>query len=274
MIDLHSVIRWSGHVSFVGGKNEPGETDEDTVKREVFEEIGIDLNDGYIKVGRLDEREITSIKDNKLLMILSPFGNLNICFFVIIDGVLTIRKKKKVYLQIVPNSPPFQLQTTEVAAVECLYTLNFNQIYSVTIFFMTNIYTIIGVPLSFFTSNQPYVNHSITEYLTLVQFKNRFFNRLIRFLMGSVTFPAIHLPTSTQTTFKLWGLTLGMTNDIIEFTRKNNLAFLKLTKSKPIYSRKDIALLANLITQLRYLFQYGKIELNPNSCSLRYENSK
>lgn len=196
-------------------------------------------------------------------------------FFIIIDEILTIRKKKKkVYLQIVPNSPPFQLQTTEVAAVECLYTLNFNQIYSVTIFFMTNIYTIIGVPLSFFTSNQPYVNHSITEYLTLVQFKNRFFNRLVRFLMGSVTFPAIHLPTSTQTTFKLWGLTLGMTNDIIEFTRKNNLAFLKLTKSKPIYSRKDIALLANLITQLRYLFRYGKIELNPNSCSLRYENSK
>ena len=97
MIDLHSVIRWSGHVSFVGGKNEPGETDEDTVKREVFEEIGIDLNDGYIKVGRLDEREITSIKDNKLLMILSPFGNLNICLFIIIDGILTIRKKKSLF---------------------------------------------------------------------------------------------------------------------------------------------------------------------------------
>ncbi|KAI7905408.1 uncharacterized protein BX663DRAFT_429353, partial [Cokeromyces recurvatus] len=89
--------RWSGHVSFVGGKNEIGETDEETVKREVIEEIGIDLNKNYIKVGQLDEREIVSIKDNKLLMILCPF----------------------VYLQIVPESPPFKLQLSEVAAVEC-----------------------------------------------------------------------------------------------------------------------------------------------------------
>lgn len=69
------INRWSGHVSFVGGKNEPGETDEETVKREVLEEIGIDLNsDDYIQLGKLNEREITSVKDNKLLMILIPFG--------------------------------------------------------------------------------------------------------------------------------------------------------------------------------------------------------
>ncbi|GAN07348.1 NUDIX family hydrolase [Mucor ambiguus] len=217
--------RWSGHVSFVGGKNEPGETDEDTVKREVLEEIGIDLNQGYLKVGQLDEREITSVKDNKLLMMLSPF----------------------VYLQVVPESPPFQLQTDEVAAVE-------------------------WVPLSFFTSNQPYANHAITEYLTLVQVKNRFVNRCIRFLMGSVTFPAVHLPTTavnSRTTFKLWGLTLGMTSDIIEFTKKNHLAFLKLTKSKPTYSRKDIGMLAALITQLRYFIRYGKMELDLNSSAMR-----
>ncbi|KAL9537930.1 hypothetical protein MBANPS3_011334 [Mucor bainieri] len=217
--------RWSGHVSFVGGKNEPGETDEDTVKREVLEEIGIDLNQGYLKVGQLDEREITSVKDNKLLMMLSPF----------------------VYLQVVPESPPFQLQEDEVAAVE-------------------------WVPLSFFTSKQPYVNHAITEHLTLVRSKNRFVNRCIRFLMGSVTFPAVLLPTTAanaHTTFKLWGLTLGMTSDIIEFTKKNHLAFLKLTKSKPIYSRKDIGMLAALITQLRYFIRYGKMELDPNSSAMR-----
>lgn len=44
------------------------------MKREVLEEIGIDLNEGFLKVGQLDEREITSIKDNKLLMMLCPFG--------------------------------------------------------------------------------------------------------------------------------------------------------------------------------------------------------
>lgn len=132
---------------------------------------------------------------------------------------------------------------------------------------------LIGVPLAFFTSNQPYTNHAITEHLTLVRVKNRFVNRFIRFLMGSVTFPAVHLPTTTvnsQTTFKLWGLTLGMTSDIIEFTKKNHLAFLKLTKSKPIYSRKDIGMLAALITQLRYYIQYGKMEIDPNSSAMRY----
>lgn len=64
----------------MGGKNEPGETDEDTVKREVLEEIGIDLNQGYLKVGQLDEREISSVKDNKLLMMLSPFGKIEHVF--------------------------------------------------------------------------------------------------------------------------------------------------------------------------------------------------
>lgn len=43
--------------------------------REVLEEIGIDLkSEDYLRVGQLDEREISSIKDNKLLMILVPFG--------------------------------------------------------------------------------------------------------------------------------------------------------------------------------------------------------
>lgn len=64
----------------MGGKNEPGETDEDTVKREVLEEIGIDLNQGYLKIGQLDEREITSVKDNKLLMMLAPFGKVGCVF--------------------------------------------------------------------------------------------------------------------------------------------------------------------------------------------------
>ncbi|KAG1166815.1 hypothetical protein G6F36_012795 [Rhizopus arrhizus] len=93
--------RWSGHVAFPGGKDEPGESDEDTVCREVLEEIGIDLkSEDYLQLGQLDEREIASIKDNRLLMILVPF----------------------VYLQLTPNSPPFQLQTSEVASVRCKST--------------------------------------------------------------------------------------------------------------------------------------------------------
>lgn len=42
-----------------------------------MEEIGLDLNNrgNYIPVGKLDEREIFSVREDKLLMILIPFGN-------------------------------------------------------------------------------------------------------------------------------------------------------------------------------------------------------
>jgi 8-oxo-dGTP pyrophosphatase MutT (NUDIX family) len=89
------------------------------VKREVMEEIGLDLNsDDYIQVGKLNEREITSIKDNKLLMILVPFGKCCLLF----DKQITL-KKQKVYLQVVPESPIIKLQESEVAAVQCNYLL-------------------------------------------------------------------------------------------------------------------------------------------------------
>ncbi|KAI8343115.1 NUDIX hydrolase domain-like protein [Chlamydoabsidia padenii] len=90
--------RWSGHVAYIGGKNEPGETDLDTVTREVYEEIGLDLaSDAFIELGRLDDREITSTYNRQLLMILVPF----------------------VFLQVVPHTPAINLQKDEVASVEC-----------------------------------------------------------------------------------------------------------------------------------------------------------
>ncbi|GAA5798612.1 hypothetical protein HPULCUR_004017 [Helicostylum pulchrum] len=214
--------RWSGHVSFVGGKNEPNETDEDTVKREVMEEIGIDLNTSdYIPVGKLDEREISSIKDNKLLMILIPF----------------------VYLQVVPESPRFKLQESEVAAVQ-------------------------WVPLSFFLSSKDTLYASyrpITEQLSLVRLnKNKWVTSFIRLMMGSVTFAAIDLPTTreTRTNFRLWGLTMGMTRDIIQFARleEENLSFVKLVNARPIYSRPDIGWLALLFTQ--FTVYYKKLTTN------------
>lgn len=39
--------RWSGQMSFPGGRQEKGETDEQTVIREVREEIGWNLDDRY-----------------------------------------------------------------------------------------------------------------------------------------------------------------------------------------------------------------------------------
>ncbi|KAI9323683.1 hypothetical protein BX666DRAFT_1889341 [Dichotomocladium elegans] len=70
--------RWSGHVAFPGGKNEPGETDTETAERETLEEIGLDISSpSFIRIGQLDDREITSSATGKLMMILTPFGSFS-----------------------------------------------------------------------------------------------------------------------------------------------------------------------------------------------------
>ncbi|CAM0142020.1 unnamed protein product [Umbelopsis sp. WA50703] len=66
---------WSGDMAFPGGRNEEGENDQDTVAREVMEEVGLDLNtNGFVKLGCLNDREITSLLGGKPFMILSTFG--------------------------------------------------------------------------------------------------------------------------------------------------------------------------------------------------------
>ncbi|KAJ2956727.1 hypothetical protein NQZ79_g7467 [Umbelopsis isabellina] len=85
---------WSGDMAFPGGRNEEGENDLDTVVREVQEEVGLDLNSNdYVKLGCLDDREITSLLGGKPFMILSTF----------------------VYLQVSSESPQITRQNSEVA---------------------------------------------------------------------------------------------------------------------------------------------------------------
>ncbi|KAI0336183.1 hypothetical protein GY45DRAFT_1342264 [Cubamyces sp. BRFM 1775] len=63
------------HVAFPGGKTEEG--DEGglyTAMRQTWEEIGLDLAESsYTPIGQLDDREITTSLGKRLLMILSPF---------------------------------------------------------------------------------------------------------------------------------------------------------------------------------------------------------
>jgi 8-oxo-dGTP pyrophosphatase MutT (NUDIX family) len=62
-------------MAFPGGRNEEGENDQDTVAREVMEEVGLDLNtNDFVKLGCLNDREITSLLGGKPFMILSTFG--------------------------------------------------------------------------------------------------------------------------------------------------------------------------------------------------------
>src|SRR5258706_15670381 len=47
---------WSGHVAFPGGRYDVGDSDlEMTARREVFEEVGIDLSSTGVVLGRLDD---------------------------------------------------------------------------------------------------------------------------------------------------------------------------------------------------------------------------
>ncbi|KAI0961130.1 hypothetical protein AcV7_000314 [Taiwanofungus camphoratus] len=63
------------HVAFPGGKTEEG--DEGglyTAMRQTWEEIGLDLAESaYTAVGQLDDREVTTSLGKRLLMVLSPF---------------------------------------------------------------------------------------------------------------------------------------------------------------------------------------------------------
>lgn len=104
--------RWSSHIAFPGGRHEA--TDESalyTALRETWEEIGMDLAEReFVQVGRLDEREITTSLGKRLLMILSPFGELR-------KSTLRTRAHASVFLQTSPFSPEPELQATEVSSV-------------------------------------------------------------------------------------------------------------------------------------------------------------
>ena len=109
----------------------------------------------------------------------------------------------------------------------------------------------VGVPLDFFLSTEAYPFQPVTEQLTLVRQKNKWYTPLIHSMMGTITMPAIDLPTeSSEAKFRLWGLTMGMTRDIIQFTKLKDLAFVKLTSKPPTYSRPDIGFMITCITHV------------------------
>ncbi|KAK4052008.1 hypothetical protein OIO90_004538 [Microbotryomycetes sp. JL221] len=88
--------KWSGHVAFPGGRQEPEDEDSRyTAMRETWEEVGLDLAESdYIPIGALDDREITTSLGKRLLMILSPH----------------------IFLHTSPYAPMPELQESEVAS--------------------------------------------------------------------------------------------------------------------------------------------------------------
>ncbi|KAG6814022.1 hypothetical protein H0H92_003872 [Tricholoma furcatifolium] len=181
------------HVAFPGGRTEP--EDEGglyTAMRQTWEEVGVDLAERYYTcVGQLDDREITTSLGKRLLMILSPF----------------------VFLQVTPQAPA----TDPIDST----TLHWTPLASLV------------SP----TTPPRWSNVTVDAASRLAPKHNTALRLLIRLLIGTMEFPAILLDstsasladTKSQSTLekgvparppqslKLWGLSLGMTLDLMSY---------------------------------------------------------
>jgi len=151
--------------------------------RQTWEEIGIDLAEkDYIEVGQMDDREVTTSLGKRLLMILSPY----------------------VFLQVTPyGQPPDPVPTTSLH----------------------------WTPVSSFVSPFTPPRWSTVTVDAASRLAPKHSNALrviVRLLVGSMQFPAIILPSSSpsdlksegdssEQLLKLWGLSLGMTLDLMSF---------------------------------------------------------
>ncbi|KAI9265064.1 NUDIX hydrolase domain-like protein [Phascolomyces articulosus] len=139
-----------------------------------------------------------------------PVGTLDAREITNMKGELMMILVPHVYIQVVPETPPLTIQESEVAVVQ-------------------------WVPLRFFLSPSPYPDSPLRK----------------SFMIGNVSFPAIELPTDNENHhLQLWGLTLGMTRELIELTdtpgsdgRPIWQQFVTMARGYPRFSHKDMNVL-------------------------------
>ncbi|KJA26085.1 hypothetical protein HYPSUDRAFT_159825 [Hypholoma sublateritium FD-334 SS-4] len=181
------------HVAFPGGRQEAD--DEGglyTAMRQTWEELGIDLAEPcYTCIGQLDDREITTSLGKRLLMILSPF----------------------VFLQLTPSAPlPDPVATTSLHWTPLASLVSLQH------------------PPTWSTVTVDAASRLAPKHSAVLKF-------LVQVLIGSMQFPAIVLNPSEsyattvplseksagkrasrpQQKLKLWGLSLGMTLDLLAY---------------------------------------------------------
>ncbi|KAI9203320.1 NUDIX hydrolase domain-like protein [Polychytrium aggregatum] len=193
--------RWSGHTAFPGGKQEPGETDIETAIRETQEEIGLDLQDGFVSLGALDDREIQDPTGRTVLMVLCPF----------------------VFLQICRATPPLQLQESEVASAH----------WVPIDFFLTRARQRIREcryriprPLSRLFFPEPRSRHRRTQQaaspIPTLGWKQVMLRQMIDVSVGELIYFGIWLPSgdpaepADRSRLGLWGITLRITRDLLK----------------------------------------------------------
>lgn len=155
--------------------------------RQTWEEIGLDLAErDFACIGQLDDREITTSLGKRLLMILSPF----------------------VFLQLTPHFPPIDPAPST---------------------------TLHWTPLTSLVFPYPrWSNVTVDAASRLAPRHSTLLRLLVRLLVGSMEFPAILLDSLAPTyppvlgkgdiqlkqqpqQLKLWGLSLGMTLDLLSY---------------------------------------------------------
>lgn len=231
--------KWSAHVAFPGGRQEEG--DENglyTAMRETWEEIGLDLAEKeFVNVGKLDDREITTSLGKRLLMVLSPY----------------------VFVQTSPFSPIPDLQPSEVASAH-------------------------WIPLSLLYTPLPKWGVTSVDIASRLAPKSPAVRWSLRALVGKMDFRCILLPnrpvaiaetdeddgmeslTIRSATYdadeqdrpdlKLWGLTLGMTLDMLAqmSTMPGATPSSKVQESLPSFAhllREPMPTAYNLVARLR-----------------------
>lgn len=90
---------------------------------------------------------------------------------------------------------------------------------------------------------------------------------ITQYSLGTISFPAIDLPSESGHMLRLWGLTLGMTRELIEMTapggddddsggrlawqrKTEQIPFVAMAKSLPTYSHPDLSFLVTLFVRL------------------------
>ncbi|OCB91187.1 hypothetical protein A7U60_g1595 [Sanghuangporus baumii] len=208
------------HLAFPGGRMEEG--DEGglyTAMRQTWEEIGIDLAEkDFMLIGQLDDREITTSLGKRLLMILSPH----------------------VFLQITPRTP-----APDPGPGTHLHWIPLSSLVA-------------GVSADTPVPSRPRATPGARRWTTvtvdvssrLTPRKSTFLRLAVRMLLGTMKFNAILLESSSsqngtsesekpgpdsekaierqngrREVLKLWGLSLGMTLDLIAYMHSPSSPF-------------------------------------------------
>ncbi|KAH9268467.1 hypothetical protein BASA83_009310 [Batrachochytrium salamandrivorans] len=214
--------RWSGHMAFPGGKNEPGETQLQAAQRETLEEVGLDLSSNdFIHMGDLDDREIHTPVTRRRLMIISS----------------------SVFLQLASTTPPMTLCSDEVAATYWI---------PIDVFRAANQYPRTSMPWM-------HINNDIIPTRSLMPSLahygiSRNLQYLMRTLSGQCQYAGVQVPNSPKDALPVWGMTLWLTSDLVALASgvSPDSDSVLATKATGIYSMPDIHWCVWILTLARY----------------------